>query len=1145
MSARGETFDDKGPLPPGWKTKMDPQKKRRFYYNRSTNVTSWHRPKPATQPQEETAAPTHVQRAPGPAINFSVISLTGHELQITTLSSQHTVGELKQEVAGASGSRAEHLRLVLNDQPLDDQQRTLGECGVVTGSTMHAVPQKEQAAMPAASVSRPAAMPAASVSQPAAQDSKRTTLRVTMIGELGKALGPQFVELDVAWTDTVHLIKNSLQQKVANLTTVHGAKFQERFVMADQQQLSVEVGQVTTKLDSRETVKDAFECLAAPQRQEMKAKQSLRGLKSKASQMGMSSRLVDMCEDADDPKMQLIEEILKMQFAKIPMELDCVSNGCIGGHGSCIEWTCFFFFGSLGVIFIGCLLAMGVAVALVPEEVEEVQHYLFVGSFMGVWAACSMVCFIARLVPRYTGKRGITGNQKQIDKLARETWIWSFTLNGQGAKIKVLIGLWLAGIKFSQLFTLTYDPSAISGLPDWAVEVGEYTLFDFQSLVAEENSTANVAISDVFDVGAQNNLTAGATEALADGYEAARGFVSGEDRYYNFFVFYSFVCVAVLVLVCICWPCLTGTGSESWERKATMIVGTIQGFVAIPLYTHLLAGLDCTYEDTGWGPYGNESGFRWDGETDAFGFQSDAEIMMSAHNPTTAIAGDHSLISEEEAKRSCYGSWTDASDGENWTAFNYMVFGMIAICIFHWPVTLFLMAKSDSERDDDQAVTMIVDAIIRAKMLPGRKMTNVPTSPAVAGTPRGEPDNHEDKYEEKKGCCRKLKPKPGYENAKVDYVTDGMDNNSKAREEYEKLWKFDAESEKKYTIQVQKLEVKLKRPPTDEEIAKRKIAKPEKIPSMNRLELRQYAVDQGVSPAEIERIDHRHACFWQMRDLDSADEGIKGPKKRPREAAINFGLEVAIVVVSALFSGQGEVQGVTVGKYCTWPDPLDPWADTFKMACGDLATEATCLSDAGQMHDTDDEDAVVCVWEDRPWTVMETKLAVLAVIHLIMAYYFCNPGTLLCGEVCCSPYRNKDQTDSRTTSCQFGYPYNWEPLNFVRSATSLVCSSFAAFEILSYRKFFADMEEEEPAVVPGEGEGEDEDEDVGLAMEYWVYSCMGIAAFYVTMCLIRWCVFRSHKRRTEKKNKKIKKEVETKKQKTRTQRKHPSAAANP
>ena len=100
MSARGETFDDKGPLPPGWKTKMDPQKKRRFYYNRSTNVTSWHRPKPATQPQEETAAPTHVQRAPGPAINFSVISLTGHELQITAAAHHGRTDSVVESEAG-------------------------------------------------------------------------------------------------------------------------------------------------------------------------------------------------------------------------------------------------------------------------------------------------------------------------------------------------------------------------------------------------------------------------------------------------------------------------------------------------------------------------------------------------------------------------------------------------------------------------------------------------------------------------------------------------------------------------------------------------------------------------------------------------------------------------------------------------------------------------------------------------------------------------------------------------------------------------------------------------------------------------------------------------------------------------------------
>ena len=64
---RGQTFDKKGELPPGWKTKVDPAKKRRFYYNRDKNVTSWHRPKP------EEAAPAiekwepDVEQPPAPA----------------------------------------------------------------------------------------------------------------------------------------------------------------------------------------------------------------------------------------------------------------------------------------------------------------------------------------------------------------------------------------------------------------------------------------------------------------------------------------------------------------------------------------------------------------------------------------------------------------------------------------------------------------------------------------------------------------------------------------------------------------------------------------------------------------------------------------------------------------------------------------------------------------------------------------------------------------------------------------------------------------------------------------------------------------------------------------------------------------------
>lgn len=42
----GATSDEHGLLPPGWKTKIDPKKNRRFYYNREKDVTSWHRPEP-------------------------------------------------------------------------------------------------------------------------------------------------------------------------------------------------------------------------------------------------------------------------------------------------------------------------------------------------------------------------------------------------------------------------------------------------------------------------------------------------------------------------------------------------------------------------------------------------------------------------------------------------------------------------------------------------------------------------------------------------------------------------------------------------------------------------------------------------------------------------------------------------------------------------------------------------------------------------------------------------------------------------------------------------------------------------------------------------------------------------------------------
>jgi len=80
-------------------------------------------------------------KAAAPKIAFSVIELTGKELPITTLSALHTVGELNQEVAAASGMIVGQVRLVLKGEVLDEESMTLGECGVEAGSEVNAVSQ--------------------------------------------------------------------------------------------------------------------------------------------------------------------------------------------------------------------------------------------------------------------------------------------------------------------------------------------------------------------------------------------------------------------------------------------------------------------------------------------------------------------------------------------------------------------------------------------------------------------------------------------------------------------------------------------------------------------------------------------------------------------------------------------------------------------------------------------------------------------------------------------------------------------------------------------------------------------------------------------------------------------------------------------
>jgi hypothetical protein len=420
------------------------------------------------------------------------------------------------------------------------------------------------------------------------------------------------------------------------------------------------------------------------------------------------------------------------------------------------------------------------------------------------------------------------------------------------------------------------------------------------------------------------------------------------------------------------------------------------------------------------------------------------------------------------------------------------------------------------------------------------------------------------------------------------------------------------------------------------------------VPRMNRLELRDYAArtdfiesdDAEADSAgtrftkpiahtvrgrsvllggwdvndEVLAIDHRKCCG--TRDLDSATLGVSGPKRRPREAAVNFGLEIAIVVVSVLFSGRAEILGgqLELGHHCFDPLGSDPqlraigggsardalplfvdvgntasaqeyyqdWCNDYslreKMECEsplgwfppieadgndefwrdetrcyptarplgmwsenddwaavlqrwheicrfdpDVESSEDCIAaslerygpswsvydssmdveimrraacanyckdqavemlvpgqraccqftivgngqwepgsndPAGKCEvfraaaapnpqlvpDFDGDDASMifnvtteslkrgwrCRWGPRKVTVIEAKLFALSVMHFIMALYFCNPLTLIGGEVFCSPYRNKAQTDSRTNLIHLGYPYNFEPLNFMR-----------------------------------------------------------------------------------------------------------------
>ena len=91
----------------------------------------------AAREKEAREQATRDAKAAAPTIAFVVLELTGKELHITTLSLLHTVDELKQVVAVATGGQVEQMQLVLKHKLLGDGRMTLGDCGVVAGSTVN------------------------------------------------------------------------------------------------------------------------------------------------------------------------------------------------------------------------------------------------------------------------------------------------------------------------------------------------------------------------------------------------------------------------------------------------------------------------------------------------------------------------------------------------------------------------------------------------------------------------------------------------------------------------------------------------------------------------------------------------------------------------------------------------------------------------------------------------------------------------------------------------------------------------------------------------------------------------------------------------------------------------------------------------
>eukprot|EP01045_Picozoa_sp_COSAG04_P023754 COSAG04_NODE_2870_length_3441_cov_13.335428_2_plen_271_part_00 len=88
--------------------------------------------------EEQAAREAEQAKAGAPTVTLTARELTGKTVTISSLTTLHTVAELKAAVAAATGGKAELLRLVFKNSPLEAGS-TLGSCGLAEGSEVTVV----------------------------------------------------------------------------------------------------------------------------------------------------------------------------------------------------------------------------------------------------------------------------------------------------------------------------------------------------------------------------------------------------------------------------------------------------------------------------------------------------------------------------------------------------------------------------------------------------------------------------------------------------------------------------------------------------------------------------------------------------------------------------------------------------------------------------------------------------------------------------------------------------------------------------------------------------------------------------------------------------------------------------------------------